>query len=227
MIAKPTGRPRRPMPEGFQEASATMGGKALCKLFKCSPQQVRTWRGGSIVLAPRPSAPADFLERAGLMSGTALALHYKVGRRLVTHWLKDAKIKAGHAIPGKPAFNRRPVPDDFLILARTMHKTALKTHYGTSDAVINRWVQETGVTLKQWVATKHNVLRLPHGHLAQTRTTSIYDDAADDLRRERFPVNRCNDKGGYDEKGRFWRVGWSILTPDELLQRAAKYRRAA
>ena len=31
----------------------------------------------------------------------------------------------------------------------------------------------------------------------------------------------------YDEKGKLWRVGNIIATPDELLQRAEKYRRKA
>ena len=38
---------------------------------------------------------------------------------------------------------------------------------------------------------------------------------------------RCNDKGGYDPKGKMWRVGWSILTGAELLERAERTKARA
>lgn len=57
------------------------------------------------------------------------------------------------------------------------------------------------------------------------RYISMFDEAADALRRERFVVFRCDDRGRADQKGEFWRLGNTLLTPDELLQRAEKYRR--
>ncbi len=67
-----------------------------------------------------------------------------------------------------------------------------------------------------------------HGsNLLRIRASSIYDEAAGVIQRERFAVYRCEDNGKANPNGKFWRVGNVVLTPDELLERAERYRRRA
>lgn len=176
-------------------------------------------------------APDDFSAMAATMTRRALCAHYRTSNRTILRWFFEKQVPRKVPV----SHNRRPIPDDFATIAPTMTHNALSGHYGCMRETVSRWMQESGIaclpfdrTKPRFVpGTRHNVLRLPHGHLAQTRVTSLYDDAADVLRRERFPVNRCNDKGVFDFAGKYWRVGWSIISPEELLQRAAKYRKAA
>ena len=129
---------------------------------------------------------------------------------------------------------RRPMPDDFRDVAPTMTKTAMTRHYATKIDTIKRWLAEADIeaaapvyvrppsSAKRFTGYKHKF-----GNTTQTRSMTAHDDAADILRRERFPVNRCDEKGAFAQAGDFWRVGWSVLTPDELMLRADKYRRRA
>lgn len=42
--------------------------------------------------------------------------------------------------------------------------------------------------------------------------------------RKYMPVHRCNECGGYMKKGLHWRAGSSVLTTEELIAKADKYR---
>ncbi len=172
--------------------------------------------------------PQDFTQVMTAMPRHDLAAHYKASYSTIQRWIGETGQDVSFR-KGIPARNRRPVPDDWAERAPAMTKHALKLHYGAGDTVIDRWAAETGVSPKVYVAS--GVLgrmgRRHRANLAVTQSKSLYDEAADELRRERFPVNRCNEKGLFDPQGDLWRVGWSILTADELLIRAAKYRRAA
>ena len=67
----------------------------------------------------------------------------------------------------------------------------------------------------------------PHKAIIRDKPRSIWDDAADVLRAERWAVYRCDEKGKADLKGRYWRAGNVILSPDDLLAKADRYRRRA
>lgn len=178
--------------------------------------------------------PNDFAEVAPTMLQSKLAKHYRTSESAVKRWIEETGVTPLKGHPCK--YKAAPCPSDFAEVAPTMGIVALSKHYGISHKTIKRWLQETGTQPKRYdpsenrprsrksVATVRHIL--PR-EIVKTRTRTIYEDAADTLRRERFPVNRCNEKGGFDPKGKFWRVGWSVLTGDELLERAARYRRAA
>lgn len=51
------------------------------------------------------------------------------------------------------------------------------------------------------------------------RDTSLAGQAADYLRRF-GPVVRCDDRGRYNENGTHWRRNFSVLTADEIIERA-------
>lgn len=173
--------------------------------------------------------PADFPQVALTMPRHDLKKHYGASERIVRRWCDEASITKSFRV-GRPGCGRRPMPDDFTQLAPTMCRMDLSRHYRASSELIMRWIRETGVNAKPYIPTPPTVTRTPQPRklkLAPSRVRSIYDEAADDLRRERFPVNRCDEKGLFDPKGDYWRVGWSVLTPDDLLLRAAKYRMAA
>lgn len=63
------------------------------------------------------------------------------------------------------------------------------------------------------VLDRHNYHNWVH------RDNSVAGQAADYLRRF-GPVVRCNAKGRYDENGTHWRRNASILTADEIIERA-------
>lgn len=175
---------------------------------------------------PRIPIPDNFAERAKELDRRNLRAFYGVSRHTIDRWIVSTGVQPYKA----PVYNRRPIPDDFRAAAQVMHKTKLIEHYKTSDDVMSRWIRESGIRPANYVPRPMLLARMGHAHKVSVNTvrhTSIYDEAADALRRERFPVNRCNDRGGYDPEGRFWRVGWSTVTPDELLTRAAKYQRRA
>lgn len=172
--------------------------------------------------------PHDFLQMHEAMPRYKLATHYRASTRTVQQWIKKLRIER-HSRGA--AWNRREVPHDWVSLAPTMLKSELAEHYRASTIVMDRWIEETGVQPKPYVrkGDANSICKMGRGtrKLAEVRLKSIYDEAADVLRRERFIVSRCNEKGVFDHAGEYWRVGWTVCTGDELLQRAARYRSAA
>lgn len=219
----------KPMPPDFPE-KAWGCLNDLARHYKVHWNTVRAWRdqvGGEDPRRKGPPVPSDFALLARDMNKTELRQHYGVGKRAVDHWCRNTGVAPRHGNSRPEAL--RPVPADFAQVAPTMKKKALREHYKCWDKVLDRWIAETGV-----LPAPHNpappFIWRGHGgpkvHRLE-RVKSMYDEAADTIRRERFAVYRCNAKGAYDPKGKLWRVGMSVLTPDELLKRADRYRRRA
>ena len=118
----------------------------------------------------------------------------------------------------------RQMPADFELVAPGKSKNQLMQIYRTSYPALGRWLDQAGISATSYVRPKRAAVPAARANLPVQRNRTLHDFAADALRRERFMVNPCNDKGGYDRGGQYWRVGYSILTPDELLVRAAKYQ---
>jgi hypothetical protein len=57
------------------------------------------------------------------------------------------------------------------------------------------------------------------------RDMSAAGQAADVLRRDRWIVFKANDKGRQDAAGKFWVCGRSLLTGEELIERAERAAR--
>ena len=227
-------KPLRPVPEGFRETFRDVSLEALARHYKTSCDIVRRWInecGGreklSSANAIRP-CPEGFAEMFGKLPIGAIADHYKAAPRTIERW----RLECG--LPASKVYNSRPIPADFAQVAPTMGKMELARHYKAGKAAVGRWLLQSGIKAKAAGASSKRtqapfVRAVPgsgfknhYGNLTPTRTSSIYDDAADIIR-AKCPVYRCNEKGGYDPKGKFWRVGWSVITPDELLERAERY----
>lgn len=125
--------------------------------------------------------------------------------------------------------NAKPVPEDFAKVAQTMTKAELARHYKVLwSGTIDRWLEEVGVHARKFVPVKNRISRM--GKIANhqfgiTHQKSECDEAADVLRRERFPVNRCNADGKFNANGKFWRVGRNILSKEEMMEKAQRYGR--
>lgn len=227
----------RPVPEGFREIFRDVSLEALARHYKTSCDIVRRWInecGGreklSSANAMRP-CPDDFADLFRKLPVSTLAKHYQAASRTIERWRRECNL------PPNRISNCRPIPDDFYGIAPRMFIKELMVHYKAGRPAVHRWLTETGIQAKQEDKTprikRMNQAKAPvtgyknhYGNLTPTRASSIYDDAADIIR-AKCPVYRCNDKGGYDPKGKMWRVGWSILTGDELLERADRVRAKA
>lgn len=137
-----------------------------------------------------------------------------------------------HYITSDPSYKRtshnsKPVPDDFADMAPTMNKAQLQRHYGVHwSGTIDRWLKEAGVTARRYISRtgRINYMGRPKPPPQFKKEKDYYEMAADVLRRERFPVNRCNNDGSYNLNGKYWRVGRTVLEPDQLVEKADKYR---
>lgn len=224
----------RPMPADFAD-NAWLGMRELKVKYRSCFRTIARWRaelGGSDPRDPLANPPADFAAMAAKSNKTMLKQHYGVGDDRLRTWLRVSGIPAA-----SPQFTkRRQAPDDLAELARTMTVTQIANHYRCYWGTAKRWLEEAGIeagAASQPVPAKGAsggfVFR---GHAAvrqarDMRMYSVHDQAADVLRRERFVVFRCDERGRADQKGAHWRIGNTLLTPDELLARADKYRRKA
>lgn len=171
--------------------------------------------------------PYDFHEMSKrLVTRENLMNHYQCGWNAVRRWLAEL------GEPIRPSKNGKPIPANWEKIAPTMHKAALQDYYNVHPSVINRWIALTGVEVgappKPKVPQRNHFSLAPTGgrglQYIPTRTYGIHDMAADEIRRQRFAVHRCDERGRYQEDGPMWRVGIMVLTPDELLERAERYR---
>ena len=171
--------------------------------------------------------PDDWFTFAPGKSIAQLKERYQASNRLIAKWRKMTGV--AHAAAKPPPLRIRPIPDDLDDMCLIKTKRQLAFHYKTGMETINRWLAATGYQAK--VYNGQNQLsqmgRNKIAQLAPIRTKSMFDEAADILRRERFVVFRCGPKGQYMQAGDWWRVGNTVCTPDELLQRADRYRSRA
>lgn len=228
-------RALRPMPADFVEVALKLERSTgrIQGYYSAGQATVARWMdeaGLTISTGVRP-VPADFAQVAPTMVLSKLAAHYKTGQKAVKRWVMETGIQAlPHSNPAK----FKSAPAGFAELAPTMFKSELAQHYRSSFKTVCRWLSETGVQSKQLPPSQPKTQKaarsmaniLPR-QIVPTRVYTLYDEAADTLRRERFPVYRCDKMGRFDPKGKLWRVGRSVHTGDQLLERAARYRRAA
>lgn len=225
-------RPLRPAPSDLDSIAARYSSvRDIAKHYGTGPRQATRWlKEYGLARGIMQPAPDDLAEMAKIMGVRALSRHYDVGEKIVRRWLNEGGIT--------PYFGtrpRRPMPDDFMEVAPTLTLNGICTHYKAGKGAAMRWVEEAGITPAAPVQSipkcSGGNVRPSRGtgasNVVKIRTTSIHDEAADELRRNRWQVNRCDEKGLYAENGKLWRVGTVICTPDELLARAERCRRRA
>lgn len=234
----------RPMPDDFREMQAKLGFVMhLAKHYGAGQTTVDRWMKEAGLKAPRQikyPVPADFAEQVKVKHVLGLSRHYNVNAKVVRRWLADTELKASD---GRGAANAcyRAAPADFADVAPTMTATALRKRYIATWTTIQRWAQETGAHPMVYVPVppkaKTKAPQAPRrgmvhamglsSNIAASKMHTIHDLAADTLRRERFPVYRCDERGRADIAGKFWRVGMTVLDDDGLLAKAARYERKA
>lgn len=177
-----------------------------------------------IVLRPIPD---DFKQFAPGKAQHELMRHYRASQRTVSAWQQQAGIAKKNNPP--PPAPRRPVPDCFKERVRISYLNDLSRYYKASEKTVRRWLAEVGMKPGKSVA-RRGLDKAGRPYVASVSgfaSKSIYDEAADTLRRERWIVYRCTHKGAYLKKGNYWRVGNLVITPEELLERAERIRRRA
>lgn len=190
-------------------------------------------RGGNRARHEVRPMPDDFAQQAKDKNRSQLVKHYRTSDKAVGRWIDESGFTPRRTV-------NRLVPDNWEQLC-AVHTAAELTRLLVADIkVIKRWIAETKiepvpfdrkgiipVNRKPKSERAFKVMGSPHKAIINTRPRSIWDDAADVLRAERWVVYRCDEKGKADQKGRYWRAGMVILTPDSLLEKADKYRRSA
>lgn len=169
--------------------------------------------------------PPDFEELAS-QSNYALARHYGVNAKVVQRW----RSKVGLTNPRSRDNSLKPVPTDFDATAREMSNRDLRERYGVGFNTISRWRKERGIAAPNIKPTAHQYRKMP---VAQKRSyawslpTVRPIDGSDDARAAAFlkrfaTTYRCDEQGRYCEKGKLWRYGNVIQTPDEMIARAKR-----
>lgn len=216
----------RAVPRDFHKKGAELSNKKLAKHYKCAQSTIAKWRietGVKRLSAEPDYVPADFAILAPTMIITELERHYGVRHGKIKAWAEKAGVKVKRN-------GLRPPPDGFADDAPSMVKSAMMKRYKADIKTVNRWLSEVGVLAAEQVrippprSSRPFVFRTGSTPKSlDLRQRSLYDDAADILRRERFVVYRCDDNGRFNERGSLWRRGNSILTGAELLEKAARY----
>ena len=175
---------------------------------------------------PQRPVPDDFLTFAPGVQQYILMKHYKASYRTVAHWQKITGVPKCPPPPPPPA-RRRPIPDGFAEKVRSSYFNDLVKYYKASGDTVRRWLAEVGMEPGRKPGNR-GLDRAGRPYVAKVCgfvTKSIYDEAADVLRRERWIVYRCTHKGICMKSGNHWRVGNLVVTPEELLERAERVRR--
>lgn len=177
---------------------------------------------------PTLPAPADFADHYQDRIED-IRLRYRVTTATIHRWLSECGLTRASLVKG-PA--DKPAPEGYADFAAVETVRALMERYGVSRHVIRRWDAEVGRTRARFeqvrVSAKAKGTASIH-KIGNTRTPfeqahrdhSQAGQAADYLRRL-GPVVRCDADGAYDPRGDFYRRGSTVLTPDELVDRAVR-----
>lgn len=234
----------KPMPSDFPIYAADETHAQLKKRYNVGTHVLQRWHmenGGNprVRVTMRP-VPDDFHQLAPVNSINFLHRHYVADERVIKRWLRETGLEPATVYIKRPD-KRIAMPEEFAEVAPGMTQRELAKRYKCARDVIRQWLEIAGIASKgrnQRKPRSEYTKSAPRrtfefrGHagllvLRDMRSRSIYDEAADLLRRHDFRINRCDERGRYDANGSFWRSGNTLLTPDELLQRADKYRKRA
>mgnify|MGYP003500746558 FL=1 len=215
-----------PVPADFPERmNATR--PELCKHYLVHKDVISHWRKLSGYVCQYQTAlvmPPEFAALADKMSLAALAARFKIGKITAAKWRKKLGINIA---PCKPFV----APEGFVEFMAGHILAEAAAHYGASQDSIYRYCKRHNIPF----ARKPNTFqqkpfagswgKAKAAPLNQ-RSYGIHDEAVDLLRRYRWTVYRCDERGRQKDNGTLFRVGNVVCDGDELLVRADKYRRA-
>lgn len=185
---------------------------------------------------PFRPAPADFVRQAARLTTNQMCALYRAGSPIIKRWAAETG-----ATPQQDPRGKQPTPADIAERAKEMPLTRLARHYGFTDRMMRRMLDQAGVECIRYDqrtpknrkprASRPAAFRSTEGPTLCTtlrRDTTPEGRAADHLRHY-APVYRCTERGGVPENARpddprltHWRYGQAVLTADELIERAAR-----
>jgi transposase len=169
------------------------------------------------------------------LSAREIAPIIGLARRTIIGMVYDHKLGPWKSSSGTPRVAIYQIPDDFAEQFRNHTRLELRKMYGRSNTTITAWVNRLGLEKKRY----NGVRATPAKHLPRThnawrpsltgrqpvdrahRDETPAGQAADYLRRF-GPVIRCNAQGRYDQHGDHWLRGSTLLTADEVIDRAVR-----
>ena len=167
--------------------------------------------------------PDEFRRIAATTSNEDLRARFGIGVSTLARWRQAIGVRAPHNCPWK-----EPMPASFPEIAPTMTRYVLADHYGVSTDVVKRWCDEAGVKYKPTHPLGRKGPRVSAADRAigtvtvmNQRDHSRAGQAADFLRRF-GPVVRCDAEGRYAERGTHYRRGSTVLTGEEVIERAVR-----
>lgn len=165
----------------------------------------------------RRHMPDDFLEmKPKFQSIRQMTRHWRASEKTIRRWIEESGVPHERCI-NSPIL--RPVPDDFTTVCPTMTKAKLKSHYKTSDTVLERWCVETGAKPKTHRRGFFKMPRTGGQPIPPPKRENQYDLAAEYLRKF-MPVSSCDCYGKWRLNGSHYRVGNTLMTPDEMMAKS-------
>jgi len=241
---------RKPAPADFAQWAAVEGWNALRKRYQQSTPTLQRWIEETGVVRPvlkggrvKRDVPADFAQMSETHSNTELMAHYACGSEMLYRWRKESGAKRR---------DKMIIPDDFAEVWQGKGVLQLAAHYKRNHSTISAWIKKLGLvrprgrTLTQQAARpiaaskavktpvspscapsrfiKPDAFRTAPVDRVQ-RDMSPAGLAADTLRRDRWTVFRCDEKGKASPDGTMWMCGRVLCTADELIERAERAAR--
>lgn len=239
---------KRPIPDDFADVADKLFWKwdALGEHYKAGYTTVKRWvdspgmpeRKASAPKEQRVKVPDDFATYAPGKTHRDLRDHYKICSETLRKWRKITGVEPLYT-SNNPAGRHglsRSVPADFAEAAKTMTSMELRKHYNCGHNTLDRWRKESGIKpLRFSLAERKKSTanagtwrpQLMRGFKSTAeRSYGIYDEAAD-IMRKYGPCYRCGPTGVFLEKGLHWRFGNTVMTGEELLAKATRYRAKA
>lgn len=228
----------REMPHDFHQVMELLNGNrvAVREYYKCGKHALERWlrEGGypeiENLYRQRP-VPEDYIQMAAKMHRNQIMLHYDADERMVGRWARKTGVKP---IPfNRPGADAKAdvIPADFAEQAKSKTLTGLRQHYRTDK--VKEWIKRTGIKpltageyVKMQNAKRKERERIRVSNKVKARIGVVHEVAAKTLARY-APTYRCNERGKVDVVGAFFRHGMTVLTPDELLAKAERYRSKA
>ena len=226
---------RRHLPDLAKNAK-TMTAAQLARYYGVGHQAISRHLQRAGLTAQRHTPAADIsetpniLEMAKVLHLAALARHYGMTPKKMAYRVKVLGIRPAPK-PAQLGSTKAVVDEKYADLAeraKEMHVSALARHYGVTAPTMTKTLRKRGIVAAKppKYIPRPNAKRaapyklIPHATpFTNRRVKSSADLAAEFLQRE-CAVYHCDDIGRPDPKGKFYRRGRAVLTPDEVIARA-------
>lgn len=204
-----------------REIGDVIGRERKAVLAQARKHKLGSWKSATgYKAADRSHIPADFETLWQTTSQADLCAHYRKGAATISHWCKKLNLVRTDGL-GR---GKTPAPVGFAEVARGKSRREIAEHYGMSADTVRRICADLGI-VAQGVAFQPRAMSGPKlqpyhkSAMAPQRDMTRAGMAADWLR-QFGPVIRCDGDGRYDPKGDHWRRGSTLLTADEVVERA-------